>query len=159
MVEKTVTFQQTVPRRPALADILNGEKENVGGRAVPPHFPAAEEFMQMGALLAAYGRMVPLLRISVAIGDLSTAFVQFATTVRDDVLIGNIVLTQHGPGDVSLVWPAGKFPASSGLPVASTNRGTSAGRSADAELITNGVRVRTCDAAGAADLPFTVLVF
>jgi hypothetical protein len=153
---KTLTFKQTPAHRPGEADVLNGDKENATS-SVPPHMPAAEEYMQMARQIVALGSMAPLLRASVGFVAGNPVLQAFAC-VRDDLIGGDFTLAHPGAGVVEITWDAGTFPAPNTRPIAATNADAKA--FADAVNIANGVRIRTFDAAGAAaDVSFTCEVF
>jgi len=68
-----------------------------------------------------------------------------------------ITVTDNGTGDTSLTWPANSFAPSIVDPRVTVNGDTPG--YGTGEAITNGVRIRTFDTAGAAaNLPFTVAV-
>jgi hypothetical protein len=158
LVTSTLTFQQVPPKRPGEADIINGTKTNVTA-TVPPHMPAAEEYMQIARLAAAFGRMIPLLRISLQYLAGVPSVHSFAS-VREDIVLGDFTVTDLGVGRTSIVWPAGKFPTANSRPMVSTNRGGAAVAVPDVVLIANGVEVYTADNANAAiDADVTVSVF
>lgn len=155
MVDRILTFEQTPVKRPGEADVLDGEKENATP-TVPPHMPNAEEFMQMARQIVALAAMVPLLRMSVEFTGITPTIHSFAC-VRSDAVSGSFTLTRTGVGVVEITWGATFFPAPNTKPSANTN--WNADGRADAVPITNGVRIRTFDGAGAAaDIPFTVAV-
>lgn len=158
-VDSTCTFSQTTPHRPGEADVLNGTKENVPvGAVTPPHMPDAAEFMQMARQIVQLAKMTETIRISIT--GSATPVVHSYVCVRDDVLVGDLTVTRNSAGDVSITWPANKFPASNTKPVVALNTGAAGNLAPDAALIANGVRVFTKNAAGAAtDLSFTVQVF
>lgn len=158
-VDSTCTFSQATPKRPGEADILNGTKENYPPNAVtPPQMPDAAEFMQMARQLVQLAKMTETIRISIT-GGASPTVHSFAC-VRDDVLTADITVTRNSAGNLSITWPANKFPASNTKPVVSLNTGAAGNLAPDAVLIANGVQVLTKNSAGAAtDLSFTVQVF
>lgn len=164
-VERTASFQQTTPRRPALADVLAGTKQN-STPTVPPTHPSAEEFHQMAGLLVALGRMTPLIRLSVDFTT-GTPTIVSAVTVRDDVLIADFAAVDHADGDTEITWVTANFPGAISRPMAALNgEATANGSRAPFAVMTapsagvTGVRVKTRDHTGAlVDIPFTVEVF
>lgn len=163
-VERTSTFQQTVPRRPALADVLNGTKEN-GTRAVPPHMLAAEEFEQVAALVVALGKMAPLIRITLAMSAPDLIIASFAS-VRDDLIASDFTVFNYGTGDNEIRWTASKFPTSGAQPVVCINDNSTTRYNAPIVAMTSpggslaGARVRTSKSDDSAiQVGFTLLVF
>lgn len=154
-VSPTVTYKQVPPKRPGEADIINGTKENATS-TVPPHMPAAEEYMQMARQIAAMARTARLLRLTVDY-TAGVPYLVELVCMRDDLVLGDFTVTDNGVGDVSITWPVDKLPASSTRPLPGINQATPGMISAVA--ITNGVHVRTqSNLAVDADIPFTVEV-
>lgn len=158
-VSATTTFDDvTTPRRPSEGDMLNGAKTNVTP-VVPPHMPAAEEYMQMARTIVALADMVPLAIIAIQFSA-GTPSVHSFISVRSDLLLGDITLTDHGAGDTSVTLPAAKFPSSAMRPQVSLNAAVGTHRAPSAEPIANGARVRTTDGSGAAtDIPFVLSLY
>lgn len=155
-VSNTVTFKQTPPIRPGIADIRDGEKANETG-TVPPDMPNASEHNQSALLLEAYGQVAPLFVMSIEFSA-GAPLVHSLGCIRTDKVSGDFTLTDNGAGDTSITFAAGTFPSAKAKPVAGLN-GSAAGFVV-ADPISNGVRVRTFNsAAAAADLPFTVEFF
>ena len=155
-VSDTVTYQQTPPIRPGIADIRDGVKSN-STATVPPHMPNAAEHNQTAGLLEAHGQVVPMFVMSVEFSA-GAPVAHSLGCARTDKVVGDFTLTDNGAGDTSITVAASTFPAAKTKPMASLN-GTAAGFIA-ADPATNGVRVRTWNSAGVAtDLPFTVSFF
>lgn len=156
-VSPTVTFQQVPPKRPGEADVINGAKENATP-TVPPHMPAAEEYMQIARLAVAASKMIPLLRVSIYFATAGVPSVHSFACAREDISTGDLTVTDVGVGHYTITWAAGKFPSSNTRPMATCN--DVGGAVANALLIANGVDVYTTNSAGApTDIPSTVEVF
>lgn len=165
-VSNTPTWEQATPHRPGTSDLLNGTKTNKTA-SVDPKNPAAEEFNQLAAQVVALAGMIPLLRISVSFSAGAPVIVGLKT-VRTDIVAGTNVLTDvtiartpagGGAGDITISWPASKFPASETRPIVSLNGINLTSRAPSAVLVTNGVRVRTTASdATITDMDFTVEV-
>lgn len=150
-------LHQPSPHRPSLSDVQNGKKKNKGKPA--PDQPAAEEDNHKSALIVAYGAVLPLAILSVTYNVAGQPRVFSLATVRRDVAATDIVLTDHGNGDVSVQLPSGKYPPANVLPVVALN-GTTGTSKAEAEYIAGGARVRSSNAAGSlADIPFTLWLY
>lgn len=142
------------PRRPVLNDFNGAQKIDDANFAPDPQtMPNAPELNLTARLLVAIGSMVANAIISITGGNPPT----LAGWVTPGTLSTSLTftLTRNGTGDVSITWPANTFPTAQVAPTVSTNAGARA--TADVVAITNGVRVRTFNAAdAAADLNFTV---
>jgi hypothetical protein len=158
-VSPTVTFQQVPPKRPGEADIINGVKENATP-TVPPHMPAAEEYMQIARLAVAASKMIPLLRVSIEFAVAGVPNIHTFACAREDIATGDLTVTDLGVGRTTITWATGKFPSPNTKPMVSCNRTGVAVGVANVLPIVNGVDIYTTDIAGAAtDIPFTVAVF
>lgn len=157
-VESTLVYEQDPPKRPALSDVLNGDKVNYPPSAsVDPDIPDAAEFNQSAKLHNAHGKMVPLARIAVTFSG-GTPSVASCITVRSDVVAGDITLTDNGNGDTTITLPTDKFPSQNSPPRAWLNDTTHG--FITTSVATNGARVRTANTSGSAtDKPFTVEIF
>lgn len=162
-VVDTLTFLQTPPIRPGLADIVDGTKTN-STPTVPPHLPNAAEFNQMAAQIAALSGMIPVAGFSVSFSAGTPGIIAFKT-IRGDMVIGDFTVVDNGQGDTTIKWTAGKFPAAALLPTVSFNLDSTPGTwSITAASFSGGgfegVRVRCqSDTGTMGDLPFTVLVY
>lgn len=151
------TWDLSPPQRPSLADFNGASKSDEAAYLPDPTtMPNAAEWNTMGRLLAAMGQMVPNASVSIASGGSPT--VSSVRTAASAVNSGTFTVTRNGAGDVSITWPANTFPATLGPPRAFLNNAGSGMISAVA--VTNGMRIRTYNAAGAAtDLDFTADAF
>jgi hypothetical protein len=153
-----LTWNIVPPRRPTLDDLGSAQLEDHATRPPkPPRQPHAAQLNQWAKQLARLGGIVPVARFSVQFAGGNPSIVQFITMPTGPVLV-TFTVTDNGPGDTSITWPADTFPASSLRPTVSINSDTfSVPR---AFLITNGVRVKTADIGGIlSDADFTVSVF
>ena len=112
--------------------------------------------MQIARLVVAVGKMIPVLRVSVAYTGAVPSLHSFGC-VREDIAPGDITVTAVSTGTATLTWASGKFPVSNSKPIASAN---DAAGYASATAIANGVTVNRRDVAGASvDMPWTVEIF
>lgn len=148
------TWDLVPPRRTTTNDFNGCVK--VDDQQYPPDpatMPSGAEYNTLCLLMVAVNRVMPAAVISVTGGNPPT-LAGFAAP-GSSIVGGTFTLTRNGAGDVSITWPANTFPTPATAPVVSTNAGAQS--DADVVAITNGVRVRTYNAAGAAtDLSFTV---
>ncbi len=112
----------------------------------------------MARLLVAYGKMVPLARVSVTFTG-GTPSIAHVASVRGDLLNSDITVADNAVGDTMVLWTAGKLPSQSGQPTVTLNAGDMTARTADAVNVTNGVRVRTSAGGAGEDVPFTVCIY
>jgi len=156
MSTNTLTFDESPPRRPGLDDVGGGQKVNDGGTPDPVRDPTAEDANQTALQLVALGKVMPVALLSVANSGAPALDRQSCAPTAPSLL--TFTVTDNGVGDTSITWPAGTFPAPVAKPRAYVTGATPA--LIAAEAITNGVRVRTRDAAGApVDVPFDVDVY
>lgn len=157
-VEATLTYEQTVPRRPAEEDIINGPKTNATA-TVPPHMPAAEEYMQLARLAAAGHRMLPMVRLHLRFNGGGVPFVHAFACVRGDLELSDFTVTDVGTGITRVEWPAGTLPTD-GTGAKATVNATTGPFSVVADVIVDGVEVRTWNGAGSlVNVNVTVEVF
>lgn len=159
MSTNTLTFDESPPRRPSIDDLGGGAKVN--DEVLPPdpvRNATAEDFNQITKQVEASQRTLQAAVLTVRIGGGGAHSVQQQGCQPSGKSTGTFTLTDNGVGDISITWPANTFPAALADPVASVTGATPA--MIAAEKITNGVRVRTKDAANApVDVPFVVTVF
>lgn len=148
MILPTCTYDQTPPKRPQEVDVLNGEKEN-STATVPPHMPAAEEYMQIARQAIAASRMVPVLRCRIPLAtNGGVPIVDSMSSVRGDLGVLDLTVQDLGIGWTRITWPAGRLPPPIAPPEGFVHS-VSGPCFVSAIAITNGVEVRTWDAAGA----------
>lgn len=151
------TFDLATSRRPGTDD-FNGiaKVDDAAYQPDPTTQPNAAEWNTIEWLLLAVCRVMPVMVLSITGGNPPT-LANFLTAPKN-IIAGNLTITRVGAGNVQITWPAGKFPPSASPPIAGLNSGGSG--MIDAVVISNGVQVRTYNAAGAAtDLSFTVSVY
>ena len=150
----TSTWDLVSPRRPTTND-FNGAAKVDDQQFVPDPqtMVSGLEYNTLCLLVVAMGKVLPNATFSITGGNPPT-LAGFAAAASA-VVSGTFTLTRNSAGDVSITWPANTFPTATCAPEVSTNAGVQC--SVDAVAITNGVRVRTFNAAGApTDLSFTV---
>lgn len=157
MSSSTLTFDESPPRRPALEDLGGGAKENDDVAPDPVRDATAEDFNQMSKLLAALARVMPVAQLSVTLAA-GVHVLERVSCAPSAPGLATFTLTDHGIGDISLTWPVGTFP-----PAVARHRAHVTGAVPaliSAETLSDGVRVRTWDAAGApVDVTFDVELF
>lgn len=155
-----LTYDETPARRPGLDDVGGAQFEDeIGFEPIGPDMPASDDFNQMSQTEIAHAKIMPTAGISVGF-TAGTPSVRQATGPGVRIVPSTFTVTDNGPGDTTITWPAGTIPSSVLAPMATINEpSVSLGRSITAFYVSNGVRVVT-DAAGAADdLAFTVLIY
>ena len=142
-----------------------GSLQDFGGATVENEDPLPDEATMLSADLcnglqravAAHEKAVFTLGITVTF-PATTPVVSQVTGGPEAATIVTITPNDNGLGDTTLSWPAGTFAASILGPMVSLNDGT-VGGGATAELVANGVRVKTWTGASTpADRPFTVVI-
>lgn len=151
-------FDIIPPRRPGIDDV--GGAAKIDDAEFPPdpvEMPTAADDNQHQNLIVRYGLVVPVAVITVHL-TAGVPSVFSVSSVVGSVVTGSFTVTDNGVGDTSLVWTANKFPAPVAGPTANVT-GATIGQ-ASAVAITNGVRVKTANAAGAAaDLDVVVFLY
>jgi hypothetical protein len=144
------------PRRPSLAD--------VGGATVEDDAPApdksrmlySDQVNQWAKQIEALGRVAVMCEISVEIIAGVPTIVGVTAPGTNVVVATFPAPTDNGIGDTTITWPAGTLPPPSGKPDASIDT-DGAFLAPWAGNVTNGVRVKTRNAAGTlTDANFTV---
>ena len=159
----TLTYDESPSRRPTVADLGGGLKED--DQDYPPDpvtMPTAADANQTALLLAAIDAVTPVLSIDVEI----LAGVPTVVSVRckkTGFVVGDIAAVDNGAGDTTLRWAAGTFPTGTGKPRAWCND-TSRARAVTAYLYSatgyEGVQVESeSDTGSNVDSNFTVDVF
>lgn len=161
-VANTLTWDLSTPRRAGIDDLRTGTKVNEPGSPPTADMPAAEEFNQDGAQLAALNKVSPSLIVSVTYSAGAPIIASF-TSPGSKLVMGDFTLTDNGAGDTTIAWPANKIPDPIVSPCVSVNGSTPGGASVQAPTTTS-VRVRTISTPNgganvAADMPFTVTVY
>ena len=115
MSSNTLTFDETVPRRPTLDDVGGGLKTNATQAPDPVRDATAEDFNQMSKLHVAACRTIPI----------ATLFVTFAAGVPSitallapgtDVDATDFTVVDNGVGDTTIHWAVTKLPVRTGGP-------------------------------------------
>ncbi len=154
----TLTWDLATPRRPTLEDCGDAQLQDHATR--PPKAPTqpyADQLNQWAMQIARLGGVVPVAVISIQISGGVPSVYSF-TACPTAVLTGTFTVTDNGTGDTSITWPASTFPVAAARPAVSINSDLLA--IPRAFNITNGVRVKTANAAGTLiDAEFTVLVY
>jgi hypothetical protein len=147
------TFDLPAPRRPALADVGGAEKiDDAENPPDPQTMPYAAEYNTFAHLLAAYGRVVSSVKLSIEGGV--APFIAGLAAAGSNVQVATFTVTHDGPGDVRITWPPRTMPVPSTAPTATINEDGPFTISAFA--IPNGVRVKTYRGGAPADAAFTV---
>lgn len=147
------------PQRPSLEAM--GEASLVDDAdfaPVAPTMPTSAMLNQWQRQLAAQGKVVPALIVSVRFSGGTPSVYKFSTP-GSNMELADLTITDNGDGDTTIAWPTNTLPASVAEPMAAIN-GTSSGMISVETVSALSVRVRTWNAAGsAADRAFTVHVF
>ena len=150
------TLDLTPPRRPGVTDLQVAPIQDDMDYPPAAGMPCAGEFNNGDALIAALGKTISLLEISVTYSAGSPGLEMFSSASNVPVTATFTIARHAGgaaSGDIDITWPAGTFPSAVSEPKASIN-GTTPGLIC-VSRITNGIRVITQNSAGAAtDLPF-----
>lgn len=103
-VSNTSTWDESTPRRPALADVTGGTKVNRPGKTPDPVTqPCAEEDNQRAKQIAGMGAVVPMAILYVTF----PAGVPTIVSVRApgaNVAIGNFTPVDNAAGDTTIHW-------------------------------------------------------
>lgn len=151
-------FDLSPPNRPGDTDVqFAGHKTDE--QPFEPNFvtdPCAAEDNQKSDLIVRYGTMVTLAKGSVHFAG-SVPSINKLGCVRSTVSIATFTVTDNGVGDTTIAWPAGTFPTAV-VDHWAVVTGAVAAEIA-CETLTNSLRVRTKDNAGAAvDVAFNFFV-
>ena len=144
------------PHRPSVANVGDNDKENKPGQPNDPRYGyTAEALNQRSTQIAAIAKVTDAAIITVEFSS-GTPVIVKAIGPSTAIVDGTpFTVTDNGTGDTSIEWTSSTFPPFLRGPRVSIG-GTTPGMPA-VEEISNGVRVRTFNSAGAAtDLPFTV---
>jgi hypothetical protein len=155
--QNTLTWDLPTPRRPGIDDLGGGAKENARGRhANPATSPIAEEYNQLTKQIAALAKVAPGIRASIRFSAGAPILDGFESP--SSIAFGDITVVDNGTGDTTIKWASGRIPLPQTQPRAWVN-GSAADYRIAAERFSgggfDGVRVRTKDAAAAADIAFT----
>lgn len=143
------------PRRPSLDDVGGGVFVDDQTYAPDPTtMPSAAMENQNERQVAALAKVVDACVISISFSGGTPSISQFSACSAL-VITGTFTVTDMGTGDTKVEWPANTFPTAVAKPKGGIT-GATIGQIA-VEAITNGIRIRTANAAGAAaDLACTV---
>jgi hypothetical protein len=149
------TFDLPTPRRPALADVGGGEKiDDAENPPDPQTMPYATEYNTFAHLLAAYGRIVSSVKLSIEGG--AAPFISGIAALGSNVTLATFRVDRDGPGDVRITWPPRTLPTPTTAPTATINE--DGPFSIAAFAIAGGVRVKTYRGNAPTDAAFTVEV-
>ena len=147
------------PARPSLEAM--GEASLVDDEdflPVAPTMPTSAMLNQWQRQLAAQGKVVPALIVSVRFSAGTPSVYKFSAP-SGNLVLGSLTITDNGDGDTTVAWPTNMLPVSVAEPMGTIN-GTSSGMISVETVSALSVRVRTWNASGvAADRAFTVHVF
>lgn len=145
------------PQRPSLEAM--GEASLVDDADYPPvapEMPTSAMLNQWQKQLAAMGKVVAALKVSVRFSAGTPSVYKFSAPTGNLVL-GDLTVTDNGTGDTTIAWPANKLPVAVAEHEVSIN-GATAGEAAIETVSAVSVRVRTKAASAAADLAFTFTI-
>jgi hypothetical protein len=155
------TLALTPPRRPTQDDFGGVAKED--DSLFPPNpitMPTAADYNERCRMLAAAWRLLP-------VACLPITFIAGAPTKgtpqagNPNIVTGTFTVTDNGAGDTTITWPADTFPAATRPPQAEVDDPAHGSwLHPTCEPVTNGVRVKTRNSAGAlADVGFTLVIY
>jgi hypothetical protein len=161
-----------VPYRPGAPDFNGiGLQDNPQYPPNPLTMPTAALLNTWSALSVVFGRMIPVLRLSVT-GGTTPSISQFiaapdyvggtlGSSTPTPITLSTFTVTHVSTGKVQITWPAGTLPTATTQPSAHLNGVLSSGYSASvsATPITNGVEVDTLLSGVYSDMSFTVDVY
>jgi hypothetical protein len=147
------------PRRPSTDDLGGDEKEDEAD--FPPddveHFTAGgwnQKVMQ----IAAMARVAAACKIKVEFSG-GTPAITDVTSPSSSVTAATFTVTDEGTGVTLIEWPANTFPPHACAPTGLTPFSADAtAKTAHAEEVTDGVRVRTFAVSTAADVDFSICI-
>jgi hypothetical protein len=148
------------PRRPSLDDLGGAQLEDDDPNPDPSE-PSADPFNQMTMQASAIAKVVNAALVNVQFTAGTPAVAQ-VTAAGSAVDVPTFTLTDNGNGDTTVTWPAQSSPPTVPLPVANAiaTAVSTSSRLITTTAVTNGVRVRTWNAAGTAtDTDFSLYIF
>ena len=154
---ETLTWDLATPRRPSLDDV--GGAGLIDHATRPPiavRMITADAGNQWQEQIQRLAGMVPVASFSVRFSAGTPSIYKFVAMPTAPIT-GTFTVTDNGPGDTTISWPAGTFPTSALEPKASLNGGSGV-LAPVATMVTNGVQVVTSDGLPV-DAAFTVDVF
>lgn len=147
------------PRRPSTDDVGGNAKED--DQAFPPDpvtMPTADGHNQRADLDVGLAKISPVCKISVTFPSGTpgiTKFVAVGTLIGS----GDLTVTDNGPGDTDIQWPADSFPVPTVEPSAICLNEDVAALAPIVTKISNGINVKTRNSAAAlTDIAFTVTI-
>lgn len=147
-----LTFDNAIATRPTLAELGGATKEN--SPKYPPNpatMPTAEEYNHFTKLLRGLASVTPSVSIWVHFAA-GVASVSAIRAIGATVVIGDFTITEHGTGDTSISWAAGKLPNPTGEgPTVSLTSDTEIDRVRAYYTSTTSVRIKTKLGATATD--------
>lgn len=147
------------PSLPSTENLGGTAKENDIEPPDPVTMPDARDHNAQAWTLAAHARTVGSMVVSVAF-NAGVPYVYGVTIVNSTMDSGDLTITDNGTGDTTIEWPANSFPVVTGVrPHGLTLNESTAVERMSAVPVTNGVRVRTLDGAGAGvNCAFTIVI-
>lgn len=138
-IPTVLTYDLIPPRRPSIDDLqLDDKVDDDVDPPTDPAMPTADEANQQADQIAAAHKVLSLALVSVQITAGTPSVVQ-SSVMPSAVPVWTV--TDNGPGDTTITWPAGSFPS------AVVPAGAWLTQDVDATItclaVANGVRVRT----------------
>lgn len=153
-----LTWDLDIPRRPSLDDVGGAALEDDAKKPpIPPKMPYAAQLNQWAMQIERLSAVTPVAVFTVTFSA-GTPTVNSFQCMRTGMLTSDFTVTDNGNGDTTITWAANTFPTPTAQPSVSINEDLLA--IPRAFTVSNGVRVKTANAAGTLiDAGFTVLVF
>ncbi len=155
----TLTFDISPPRRPALDDV--GGAALIDNALRPPRgstMPTAAQLNQWALQIQRFGGIVPVALLSVRFTAGVPSLDSFACLPTAPIT-ATFTVTDTATGNTTITWPANTFPSALVKPMVTITEDIAA-LAPIALLVTNGVQVKTRNAASAlTDMAFTVALY
>ncbi|SRR6266545_828288 len=150
-----LTWEQTPPRRPNIADFNGGQLENDTEFPPSPGDPDALAQNQLEKQMVGVAGLADFARLYVT--NAGTPALSAIWCMRTDLVLADFTITDGGTGITDVTHTGGKIPAVQWLAEAYRTGNAGAG-SATVESITNGWRVRTYVNTTLTDLSFVLKI-
>jgi hypothetical protein len=159
MSSSTVTYDQVPPIRPGSDDVGGCAKQNATPPPDPQRSLTADDWNQVSKQIVEMAAVLPVAILGVTFNagaPVVTVITGMGSAAKNPA---TYTPTDNGTGDTTISWPANTFPGRTANPMVTLNGGSGAAKSPEAVTVTNGIRVKTQDGAGAADIAFTVAIY
>ena len=114
MSSDTLTFDEAIPRRPAIDDVGGGLKANAATPPDPVRDATAEDFNQLSKQAVAHGRVIPLATLFVT--NAGTPAITAVLAPGSSIDATDFTVVDNGVGDTTIHWVVTKLPVRTGAP-------------------------------------------